>query len=130
MTALPFYMEREGRLAIMRFTDATGGCRPATDAEIAMWESLASHRAENEQLQEQLRLISPRAAMLSAVHGALIDAGCTVGELGRCEAGLVRELAARVEVAEGAWNTAEAERTRLTGEVERLTRERDDPEGR
>lgn len=95
-----------------------------------MWDALGALRAENEQLQEQLRLVSPRAAMLSAVHGALIDAGCTVGEIGRCEAGLVRELAALAEVLQGAWNTADAERTRLTAEVERLTRERDDPEGR
>lgn len=128
MSGFRFHVGNRGGVKVVVFDD--GSCRPASDAEVEMWDALGALRAENEQLQEQLRLVSPRAAMLSAVHGALIDAGCTVGEIGRCEAGLVRELAALAEVLQGAWNTADAERTRLTAEVERLTRERDDPEGR
>lgn len=36
--------------------------------------------------------LSRDRGMLVAVHGALVDAGCTMGEIGHCEADLARQL--------------------------------------
>jgi hypothetical protein len=43
-----------------------------------------------------------RAAMLKGVHGALLDAGLSLGDIGDCEATAVRELARQRDDAESA----------------------------
>lgn len=53
-----------------------------------------------------------RAAMLVAVHGALVDAGFRVGEIGHCELDLVRQLARERDEAR-----AEVERLRAGEEI-------------
>ena len=42
-------------------------------------------------MNDQDRLERDRG-MLKSVHGALVDAGCTMGEIGECEADLVRQI--------------------------------------
>lgn len=51
----------------------------------ALLERLAAIEADVDSLSHD-------RGMLKAVHGALVDAGCVMGAIGRCEAELVRQV--------------------------------------
>lgn len=58
----------------------------------------ATQRADDAEMRER---------MLKTVHGALLDAGCSLGEIGTCEADAVRSLADRLAASEQAREAAD-----------------------
>jgi hypothetical protein len=70
--------------------------------------------------QEQITELAPRAAMLSAVHGALMDAGFAMGDIGQSEVEMVRTLAESNATWERKSDEAHAQIRAQQEEIERL----------
>jgi uncharacterized coiled-coil protein SlyX len=104
--ALRLAEELEKRVAVVsdKYNDERFCVLGQDEAIEAFHETVTDHWLEIERLatdaaslirtqQEQITELAPRAAMLSAVHGALMDAGFAMGDIGQSEVEMVRTLA-------------------------------------
>jgi predicted DNA-binding protein len=131
--ALRLAEELEKRVAVVsdKYNDERFCVLGQDEAIEAFHETVTDHWLEIERLatdaaslirtqQEQITELAPRAAMLSAVHGALMDAGFAMGDIGQSEVEMVRTLAESNATWERKSDEAHAQIRAQQEEIERL----------
>jgi len=66
-------------------------------------------RDHAERAEQRIKELEADQGMLKSVHGALVDAGCRMGDIGKCEADLVREVTRQRDEAKERVKELEAE---------------------